>query len=248
MKPSPLAVLAVFLLASFPAHAGANDDAIAAIAKCAALNDNMARLACYDEVAGRTKAVEAAPQPQATPQPQAAAPAQTAAAAPPVPKRKRNPGSALPIGSAATRPARPRIPRRSNSAARTFRHRLLLRPRRLRRPPPPLRLPPKRKKNPGSALPIGSVATGSARPRKPRRSNSAAKNLPPPPAAPGAPPPARAARPHHRHRFGCRLQLLRPFHRVPRQRPDLAAARERTTARLTSAEAGRTRSRSRAAS
>ena len=33
MKPSPLAVLAVFLIASIPARAGTNDDAIAAIGK-----------------------------------------------------------------------------------------------------------------------------------------------------------------------------------------------------------------------
>ena len=79
MKSSPLAVLAVFLLASFPAHAGANDDTIAAIGKCATVTDNTARLACYDTVAGQLKAVEAAPQPQA-------APAQTAATAPPAAK------------------------------------------------------------------------------------------------------------------------------------------------------------------
>ncbi|MGC9954303.1 MAG: hypothetical protein ABSD21_08495 [Rhizomicrobium sp.] len=76
MKPGPLAVLAVFLLASFSAHAGAADDVVAAIAKCAALNDNTARLVCYDKIAGRSTTVEAAPQPQAAP------PTQTAAAAP----------------------------------------------------------------------------------------------------------------------------------------------------------------------
>ena len=80
MKPSPLAVLAVFLLASFPARAGTNDDAIAAIGKCATVTDNTARLACYDRIAGQIKAVEAAPQPQAAP------PAQTAATAPPATK------------------------------------------------------------------------------------------------------------------------------------------------------------------
>ncbi len=79
MKPSPLAVLAVFLLASFPACAGANDDTMAAIGKCAALNDNTARLVCYDKIAGRTTTVEATPQ--------AAAPAQTAAATPPASKK-----------------------------------------------------------------------------------------------------------------------------------------------------------------
>ena len=84
MKPGPLAVLAVFLLAAFPARAGAADDVIAAIGKCAALTDDAARLACYDNVAGRTKTVEAAPQTQPVPQapPQAAAPARTAAAPP----------------------------------------------------------------------------------------------------------------------------------------------------------------------
>jgi hypothetical protein len=97
MKPSPLAVLAVFLLAFFPARAGANDDALAAIAKCASLNDNTARLVCYDKIAGRSTTVEIAPQPQATPpaqttaavpqQPQASPPAQTAAAAPPAAKK-----------------------------------------------------------------------------------------------------------------------------------------------------------------
>lgn len=84
MKPSPLAVLAVFLLATVPARAGANDDAIAAIGKCAALNDNTARLACYDKIAGRPTTIETAlPAPQtALPAPQTAAPAQTAAAPP----------------------------------------------------------------------------------------------------------------------------------------------------------------------
>jgi hypothetical protein len=77
MKPSPLAVLTIFLLASVPASAGANDDAMAAIGKCAALNDNTARLVCYDKIAGRPTTIETA-----LPVPQAAAPAQTAAAAP----------------------------------------------------------------------------------------------------------------------------------------------------------------------
>ncbi|HEY0282817.1 MAG TPA: hypothetical protein VGC27_09365, partial [Rhizomicrobium sp.] len=87
MKPNSLAVLAVFLLAPFPANAGANDDAFAAIGKCAAVTEDAARLACYDKIAGRMKAVEAAPQTAAQAQPQAAAiPAQTAAAAPPAAK------------------------------------------------------------------------------------------------------------------------------------------------------------------
>ena len=87
MRSSPLAALAVFLLASLPAFAGDNDDAIAAIAKCAALNDNTARLVCYDKIAGRPTTIEVAPQaqPQVVQQPQAA---QTATAAPPPTKEK----------------------------------------------------------------------------------------------------------------------------------------------------------------
>ena len=88
MKPSPLAALAVLLLASVPAQAGANDDALAAIAKCAALNDNTARLVCYDKIAGRSTTVEVAPPAASpTPQPQAAPLAPTVAAAPPAAKK-----------------------------------------------------------------------------------------------------------------------------------------------------------------
>jgi len=78
MKSSPLAALAVLLLASLPAYAGAADDVVVAIGKCAALNDNTARLVCYDKIAGRTTTIEVAPQAQV----QATPPAQTAAAAP----------------------------------------------------------------------------------------------------------------------------------------------------------------------
>ena len=84
MKQSPLAALAVFLLASLPAHAGAADDAVAAIGKCASLNDNTARLVCYDKIAGRSTTVEVAPQAQ----PQTAPPVQTAAAAQPPSKEE----------------------------------------------------------------------------------------------------------------------------------------------------------------
>ena len=89
MKSSPLAVLAVLLLAPLPAQAGANDDVVAAIAKCASLNDNTARLVCYDKIAGRSTTIEIArPAPQiAPPAPQIAPPAQTAAAAPPAAKK-----------------------------------------------------------------------------------------------------------------------------------------------------------------
>ena len=85
MKPSPLAALAVLLLASLPAYAGADDDVVAAIAKCASLNDNTARLVCYDKAAGRSTTVEVAPQaqPQVAPP---APPAPTTAAAPASPK------------------------------------------------------------------------------------------------------------------------------------------------------------------
>jgi hypothetical protein len=89
MKPNPLAILAVFLLVSFPARAAA-DDVIAAIGKCAVLTDDTARLACYDKIAEQTKTVATPPQapPQAAlPAPLAAAPAPTAAAAPPVTKK-----------------------------------------------------------------------------------------------------------------------------------------------------------------
>ena len=58
MRPSPLAALAVFLLAFLPAHAGASDDAM---------------------TAGRSTTVEVAPQAQ----PQTTPPAQTAAAVQP---------------------------------------------------------------------------------------------------------------------------------------------------------------------
>lgn len=84
MKQSPLAALAVFLFASLPAHAGAADDAVAAIGKCASLNDNTARLVCYDKIAGRSTTVEVAPQAQ----PQTAPPVQTAAAAQPPSKEE----------------------------------------------------------------------------------------------------------------------------------------------------------------
>jgi hypothetical protein len=77
MKPSPAAILTVFLFAVLPAHAG--DDLATAISKCAALNDNTARLVCYDKIAGRPTTIEVTPQTQV----QAAPPAQTAASAPP---------------------------------------------------------------------------------------------------------------------------------------------------------------------
>jgi hypothetical protein len=123
MKPSPLAVLAVFLLASYPARAGANDDTIAALGKCAALNDNTARLVCYDKIAGRTTTVDAAPQaqpqaqPQAAPQAQAAAPAQTAAAAPPASKKDEESwfGIADWFGSDKVSPAAQTTPRQFGS-------------------------------------------------------------------------------------------------------------------------------------
>jgi hypothetical protein len=111
MKPSPLAVLAVFLLASFPARAGANDDAMAAIGKCAALNDNTARLVCYDKIAGRPTTIETA-----LPAPQAAPPAQTTAAAPPATKEEESWfGIADWFGSDKTSPAAQATPQQFGS-------------------------------------------------------------------------------------------------------------------------------------
>jgi hypothetical protein len=60
MKPSPAALLTVFLFAALPAHA--SDDLATAISKCAALNDNTARLVCYDKIAGRPTTIVIAPQ------------------------------------------------------------------------------------------------------------------------------------------------------------------------------------------
>ena len=82
MKPSPLAALAILLLASLPAYAGADDDVIAAIGKCASLTGDAARLACYDQVAVQARAMAAVPQQSVATPP--VAPQQPVAAVPPV--------------------------------------------------------------------------------------------------------------------------------------------------------------------
>jgi len=74
-----LAALAVFFLASAAAHAGPQEDLIAAIGKCASLTDGAARLACYDQVAALARAMASVPQ-----QPLAAAPQPPVAAGPAV--------------------------------------------------------------------------------------------------------------------------------------------------------------------
>ena len=54
-----------------PASAGPRDDALEAVAKCASLVDDHARLACYDAAAPRVKdALSAPPQPQVAQTPQ----------------------------------------------------------------------------------------------------------------------------------------------------------------------------------
>jgi len=75
MKPSLTAAFSIFVLASLPARAG--DDLATTVGKCAALNDNTARLVCYDKAARRATTIEVSPQVQAAP------PAKTAAGAPP---------------------------------------------------------------------------------------------------------------------------------------------------------------------
>ena len=50
MNLRPMAALAAFLLFSSAAHAGAADELIAAIDKCAAIADDSARHTCYDQL------------------------------------------------------------------------------------------------------------------------------------------------------------------------------------------------------
>jgi hypothetical protein len=63
-----VAAAAVLLFSASVAVAGPRDDALNAVAKCALLKDDHARLACYDTAASRIKDALAAP-----PEPQAAA-------------------------------------------------------------------------------------------------------------------------------------------------------------------------------
>ncbi len=115
MNLRPLAVLAVFLLASSAAQAGSDDGVVAAIGKCAALTDNTARLACYDQIAAEMKIMAAAPQTTA-PQP-VAHPKQTAAAVPS--KEKEESWFGLDLGSwfGATSPAQQTTPQQFGSEA-----------------------------------------------------------------------------------------------------------------------------------
>lgn len=115
MNLRPLAVLAVFLLASSAAQAGSDDGVVAAIGKCAALTDSTARLACYDQIAAQMKIMAAAPQTTA-PQP-VAHPTQTAAAVPS--KEKEESWFGLDLGSwfGATSPAQQTTPQQFGSEA-----------------------------------------------------------------------------------------------------------------------------------
>ncbi|MDE2499974.1 MAG: hypothetical protein KGL56_07245 [Alphaproteobacteria bacterium] len=81
MNSRLLAMLAVLLLVSTAAQASPNDDLTAAIGKCAAVTDNTARLACYDQIAAQMKTMAAVPQPVA---PQTVAPPTVAPQAQPV--------------------------------------------------------------------------------------------------------------------------------------------------------------------
>ncbi len=65
--------IAIVLIQAAPALAGPQDDALNAIAKCASVADDHARLACYDAAAPQVKAAVAAPpapEVAATPPPQ----------------------------------------------------------------------------------------------------------------------------------------------------------------------------------
>jgi hypothetical protein len=99
--PPPAGRLSALVLLALPALAGgaqpATPPAAAALAACASIGDSAARLACYDELAGRG----AAPAPAARPAAQAAgapAPAPAAAAEPagPAPAAAAAPGSTAP--------------------------------------------------------------------------------------------------------------------------------------------------------
>lgn len=65
------AVCAIVVLPGL-AHAGAKDDLIAGMAKCAAVADDTARLACYDALNPTVKAAQAEPPAAATTAPQTA--------------------------------------------------------------------------------------------------------------------------------------------------------------------------------
>jgi len=103
MNPRPLAVVAAFLLFSSAAHAGVAEELVAAIGKCAAIADDTARHACYDQLPAVVKKVTlTAPQtaaaPQVAPAPQAAGAPQAAAARPAAPPSKEDEESWFGIG------------------------------------------------------------------------------------------------------------------------------------------------------
>jgi hypothetical protein len=65
--------IALVIMQAVPAFAAPQDDALAAIAKCAGIAEDHARLACYDAAAPQVKAaMEAPPPPQAAAAPQPA--------------------------------------------------------------------------------------------------------------------------------------------------------------------------------
>ncbi len=65
MKFFTAAVVAAALMLPVAANAGPNDDLVSGMAKCAAVSDNTARLACYDALAPQLKAAQAQPPAQA---------------------------------------------------------------------------------------------------------------------------------------------------------------------------------------
>lgn len=85
MNFARVATLCAITLFPVLASAGPRDELVDGMAKCAAVTDNTARLACYDALNPTLKAAqEAPPLPAAPPAPVAAAPAAPPAAPPPV--------------------------------------------------------------------------------------------------------------------------------------------------------------------
>ena len=63
MKYVGAAIIAAFVILPAVASAGPSDELIAGMAKCAAVADNTARLACYDGLAPQLKAAQSQPPP-----------------------------------------------------------------------------------------------------------------------------------------------------------------------------------------
>lgn len=78
MNMARVAAVAALVLLPATAQADARQDLIDGMNKCAAVIDNMARLACYDALNPAVKAAEAAPPPPPPPVAPAQPPAQTA--------------------------------------------------------------------------------------------------------------------------------------------------------------------------